>query len=88
MSPKEWEGRTWRQQLSTDFKRFIVTGRREMLRKLIQGGSGLKRVFFFFLKIGVITVCSYDSRNYPAVRKIKIMQETEGRSVGAIFLNR
>lgn len=57
-----------------------------MLRKLIQGGSGLKR--FFFFKTGVITVCSYDSRNYPAERKIKIIQETEGRSVGAIFLNR
>lgn len=70
------------------FQKVYCNGKkREVLRKLIQRGSGLKR-FFFFLKTGVITVCSYDSRNYPAVRKIKIMQETEGRSVGAIFLNR
>lgn len=53
-----------------------------MLWKLVQGGSGLKR---FFFKTGEITVCFYDSRNYPAERKIKIMQETGGRLAGTIF---
>ena len=54
-----------------------------MLWKLVQGGSGLKR--FFFFKTGEITVCFYDSRNYPAERKIKVMQETGGRLAGTIF---
>lgn len=42
--PVEQEGRNWRQQLYTCFKRFIVKGRREMLQKLAQRGS------FFFLR--------------------------------------
>lgn len=54
-----------------------------MLWKLVQGGSGLKGIFFF--KTGEITVRFYDSRNYPAERKIKIMQETGGRLAGTIF---
>ena len=70
------------------FQKVYCNRKKRNVEEAYSRGKWAQEIFFFFLKTGVITVCSYDSRNYPAVRKIKIMQETEGRSVGAIFLNR
>lgn len=81
--PKRMGGKKLEIATINKFQKIYYKGKKRNVVEACSRGKWAQEIFFY--KTGEITVCFYDSRNYPAERKIKIMQETGGRLAGTIF---